>query len=146
MVAPQSPHRRNPEGRYWDEKDRPQSPRRAPLMKLDSTAANLSCTWIHTSSGTILNSGAPRIFHSSRGRSRLSCRPVRGSRTLRVRFQMAGPKMGRPSMANGRTVPQACKEGEITVQLYKYPTADGRKAADLSPCKRVRYRTQTVHL
>ena len=44
-------------------------------------------------------------------------------------------------MANGRNVPQACKEGEITVQLYKYTTADGRKAADLSLDKQVRYRT-----
>ncbi len=28
-------------------------------------------------------------------------------------------EQGRPSMANVRNVPQACKEGEITVQPYK---------------------------
>ena len=41
---------------------------------------------------------------------------------------------------------QACKKGEITVQRYKYTTADGRNAADLSLDKQVRYRTRTVHL
>src|SRR6266446_3352032 len=69
------------------------------------------------------------LQYSSRGRQRLSCRPVRGSWTLRVRFQIAGPKMARPSIVNGRNVPQAGKE-EIILQLYKYTTADGRKAAD----------------
>jgi len=49
-------------------------------------------------------------------------------------------------MANGRTVPQACKKGEITVQRHKYTTAAGRNAAHLSLNKQVRYRTQTVHL
>jgi len=40
-------------------------------------------------------------------------------------------------MAKERTVPQACKKGEIT---------DGRNAVDLSLDTQVRYRTRTVHL
>jgi len=56
----------------------------------------------------------------------------------------AGPKMELDGKQETRS--QACKKGEITVQRYKYTTADGRNAADLSLDKQVRYRTRTVHL
>src|SRR5712691_237797 len=92
MLLPQSPHRRNPDNKYGEEKVRRQSPRRLPPIKLDRTPLNLLTTFSQSSSETIRSSGTSETFHSSRGRLRLIFRPVRGSRTLRVRFHMTLPR------------------------------------------------------
>ena len=90
----------------------------------------------------------PILAQSTITRGRPKCLPFAGAfrNPARTRSAIKHQVPCPVSMANGRTVPQACKKGESTVQRYKYTTAAGRNAARLSLNRQVRYRTRTVHL